>query len=72
LTLKQAWGEDRVYFLDRKKRLRRLPTSWTDVAEVDPFVTVAAGRSNFRIDDLIELAVLVANLRKGKTAKGRL
>jgi hypothetical protein len=58
-----------VYFLDGNKRLRHLATSWTDAVEPDPLVTIAAGRSHFRIDDLLELAVLVATTRKQK--KGR-
>jgi Family of unknown function (DUF5372) len=33
-----------------------LPTSWTDVGAVDPFVALAAGRSLFRVADLLELA----------------
>jgi Family of unknown function (DUF5372) len=32
------------------------------VAPVDPFVTVAAGRSVFRLSDLLELARLLAAL----------
>lgn len=71
LTLKKAWGEDRVYFLDSKKRLRHLATSWTDAADPDPFVTIAAGRSHFRIDDLLELAAVVATLRKQKKGPRR-
>jgi len=36
-----------------------LPASWTDLVPPDPFVAVAAGRSLFRADDLLELAQLV-------------
>jgi hypothetical protein len=36
--------------------LHFLPTSWTDVGAVDPFIALAAGRSLFRVVDLIELA----------------
>jgi hypothetical protein len=36
--------------------LHSLPTSWTDVGAVDPFIVLAAGRSLFRVADLIELA----------------
>jgi hypothetical protein len=63
LTVKKPWGEDRVYFFDKKKRLRHLPTSWTDAAEPNAFVTIAAGRSAFRLDDLIELSELIRTLR---------
>jgi hypothetical protein len=50
------WGEDRVWFQDKLGRLHSLPTSWTDAGAVDPFLALAAGRSLFRVADLIELA----------------
>ena len=45
-----------VWFQDKLGRLHSLPTSWTDAGAVDPFVALAAGRSLFRVVDLIELA----------------
>ncbi|HEX2697459.1 MAG TPA: DUF5372 family protein, partial [Anaerolineales bacterium] len=51
---------DRVWFQDKLGRLHSLPTSWTDASAVDPFVALAAGRSLFRVADLIELARQVA------------
>ncbi len=56
VSYRQDWGEDRVWFQDKLGRLRSLPTSWTDAGAVDPFVALAAGRSLFRVADLIELA----------------
>jgi len=56
---KRNWGEDRVWFWDAGAELRGLPTAWTDRAPVDPFVVVAAGRSAFRVCDLLELAEFV-------------
>ena len=32
---------------------------WTSVVPEDPIVVVAAGRSRFRVDDLIDLVALV-------------
>lgn len=58
-----------MYFLDKKKRLRHLPTSWTDAAEPNALVTIAAGRSAFRLDDLIELSELVRTLRASRRSK---
>jgi hypothetical protein len=43
--------------------LRRIPTVWTDRAPVDPFVVVAAGRSPFRVCDLLALAELIGARR---------
>ena len=47
-----------------------LPARWTSVEAEDPFVVVAAGRSRFRVVDLIDLAALVLKLRPGKQADG--
>jgi Family of unknown function (DUF5372) len=62
---RHAWGEERVYFLDSSGRMQRLPTSWTNVVE-DPFVTIAAGRSPLRLEELLELADLLDRLKSGK------
>jgi hypothetical protein len=61
----QAWGEDRVYFLDSSGQLQRLPGSWTDVVGEDPFVAVAQGRSPLRVKELLKLVDLVEQLRLG-------
>jgi len=66
IEYRQAWGEDRVYFLDSVGQLQRLPASWTDVEGEDPFVTVAGGRSPLRMAELLQLVDLVARLRLGK------
>jgi hypothetical protein len=56
------WGEDRVYYQDAAGLLRSLPASWTSVVPVDPFVTLAAGRSAFRVTDLLALARLLGTM----------
>jgi Family of unknown function (DUF5372) len=56
------WGENRVYFSDSQGNVRSISTSYTDVA-VDPFVEIAAGRSHFRFDDLVQLVALLEQLR---------
>jgi hypothetical protein len=60
--VRQTWGEDRVFFTDEEGRLRSLPTAWTDAADVDPFVALAAERSAFRVEDLLGLAELLDRL----------
>ncbi len=55
----QAWGEDRVMFFDAQGRLRSLLTSWTDVQVADAFARASAGRSWFRVDDLLRLRTLL-------------
>ncbi|HVZ35834.1 MAG TPA: DUF5372 family protein [Polyangiaceae bacterium] len=56
---RRTWGEDRVYYQDGDD-LKRMPTSWTSAADVDPFVKLSAGRSLFRVEDLIALVELIA------------
>ncbi len=59
---RKNWRADRVYVYDADDRLISLPAEWTDVVTADPFVVVSAGRSSFRISDLVDLSVLVARL----------
>lgn len=51
--------EDRVYYEDGEGKLCSLATAWTSVSPVDPFVALAAGRSPFRVSDLLELCRLL-------------
>ena len=44
-------------------RTRSLPVGWTNVAAVDSFVSVAAGRAPFRLEDLLGLTALVRDIR---------
>ena len=55
MTFRQNWGEDRVWFYDHDGSLGSVPTSWTDAAPMNVFVVLAAGRSLFRVADLLEL-----------------
>jgi hypothetical protein len=68
-TRKQNWGEDRVMFFDAQGRLRSMLTSWTSLAGEDAFMRVSAGRSWFRIDDLLKLVALLD--RKGEPHRQR-
>ena len=55
VACRSNWGEDRVYFHDEHGRLCSMPARWTDRAPVDPFLVAAGGRSNFTVEDLLEL-----------------
>jgi hypothetical protein len=57
---RKAWGEDRVYFHDDMGNLKRMPAGWTSAAPPNAFETVSAGRSHFRIEDLLQLTMLIA------------
>jgi len=52
-----------MYF-DAQGRMRSMLTSWTSLAEGDAFSRAAAGRSLFRIDDLLQLAALLQECRR--------
>jgi hypothetical protein len=64
------WGEDRVYFRNEEGEVVALPTAWTDAAGEDPFVVLAAGRSPFRVEDLLALADLVSRLDRAGSVDG--
>lgn len=59
VAVHQTWGEYRVFYRDEAGALAALPTTWTDVADVDPFVAIAGGRAYGRVTDLLQLAALV-------------
>ena len=71
---RRNWGEDRIYFHDEDGALQSVLTGWTDMADVDPFVVMAAGRCPFRVEDLLALAELAEQLkparRKARRASG--
>lgn len=63
---KNNWAEDRVFFFADDGQIRSLPAAWTDVDPPDPFTVVAAGRSLFRMEDLVSLASLLDGLRPAR------
>jgi Family of unknown function (DUF5372) len=65
VTYRHNWGEHRVYFHDDTGRLVSLPAQWTSLFPLDPFVAIAAGRSPFRVQDLLELSYLVTRIQQG-------
>ena len=61
---RQNWDEKRAYYHDEGGRLRSIPMEWTNLAPVEPFVRVSAGRSAFRVADLLEVSRLLMTLSK--------
>jgi hypothetical protein len=62
---RRSWGQrGRVEGRDRTGERVSFPLAWTDAAEQDLFVVVARGRSYFRVDDLLRLADLLADLER--------
>ncbi|WP_188130888.1 Y4bD/Y4pK family protein [Paraburkholderia panacisoli] len=70
LERRSTWGEERVYFHDETGRLRRLPASWTSAAAPNAFEVLSAGRSAFRVEDLLHLVGLIARHREANTNAG--
>ena len=68
MTRKLNWGEDRVFYYDSSGKLKSLLTNVTDVVSKDAFDRISAGRSAFRVDDLLELRRLFD--RRKEAAKG--
>ena len=60
MTVRQNWGEDRAYYRDERGELACIPARWTDSVPLDPVVVVSAGRSPFRLEDLVALTRLIA------------
>jgi hypothetical protein len=60
------WGEDRVFYRDHHGHVASVPARWTSVEAEDPFVVVSAGRSRFRVVDLIELVALLGGVRSSR------
>ena len=56
---RHCWSEDRVFYVDETGEVRSLPARWTSAVADDPAVVVSAGRSHFRLADLVELVKLV-------------
>jgi hypothetical protein len=52
-----------VFFFAGDGQLTSLPSAWTDVDPPEPFVMVSAGRSAFRVEDLLSLAALIDGLQ---------
>lgn len=64
VTVRHNWGAQLIYYRDRRGQLRSISAAWTDLEPADPFVTISAGRSPFRLEDLLELVRLVAVLKR--------
>jgi Family of unknown function (DUF5372) len=62
--LRRTNHDQRVCFYGPHGQLLAIPVTFTSLAAPDPFVLRAAGRSYFRVEDLIQLARLVKGLKK--------
>jgi Family of unknown function (DUF5372) len=69
VVVRRMWRQDRVFFVVDDGTVTSLPTAWTDAVEPDVFVTAAAGRSAFRVEDLVVLTELIEFLRPERGRK---
>jgi hypothetical protein len=65
-TRRRYWGDERLVFYDDQHALASIPLAWTSLAPPDPFVLLSAGRSPFRLEDLIQLAQLIHRVRDAR------
>jgi hypothetical protein len=65
VTRKLTWGEDRVFYYEPGGKLKSLLTNVTDVSSRDAFDRISAGRSAFRVDDLLELRQFFDKRKQG-------
>jgi len=63
LTYRHNWGEYRVTFYETPDHVRTLPAAWTSIVLPDPSVVLAAGRSAFRVADLLQLSHLLDRIQ---------
>ena len=59
MTRRLNWGAEVLYYHDQQGQLVPIPARWTDRIAEDPVVAISAGRSPFRLEDLLDLARLL-------------
>jgi hypothetical protein len=69
VAVRHTWGEDRVFFFADDGTQKSLPRAWTDAADADVFVALAAGRCPFRVADLLLLAEIISGLREPRSGE---
>jgi len=61
-----------VFFRDpQTDQVRSLPSAWTDLASLDPFIQQAAGRAILRLADLQALRRLLVDLQAAREEGAR-
>ena len=63
MDCRRCWEEWRVFYYTAEMEMAYFPASWTDVEEADPFVGLSAGRAMARVQGLVRLAQLTADLK---------
>ena len=64
VTREHGWGVDWVFYYAAGGKLKSLSSNLTDAIARDAFDRISAGRSAFRIDDLLDLHRLIDSHHK--------
>jgi hypothetical protein len=64
LRARRGWQEQRVWGIRPDGSAVALPLTWTSLVSPDPYLVVGRGRSRFRVEDLLELADLLQEVRR--------
>ena len=62
----RRWGEERVFYYGPDGQRKSFLVNLTDLLPVDAFTRISAGRSAFRVDDLLELRERLDRQKRGK------
>ena len=62
VNFRHCWGEERVFYVDETEQICSLPARWTSVLADDAFMVISAGRSHFRVTDLLKLVSLARGI----------
>ena len=71
VAYRKSWRREYVDCHDHNQQLLSIPLDWTDAAQPDPFIVLAAGRAYFRFEDLLALAELIERLNGWFSAGGQ-
>jgi uncharacterized protein DUF5372 len=63
------WGEDRVFYYGSGGQLKSFLVNVTDLFPSDAFTRISAGRSAFRVDDLLELRKRLDRRKHGERGR---
>ena len=58
-----------MYLRDDAGELKRMPAQWTSLGAPDAFVSISAGRSSLRMQDLLHMVALVERVRDTQRAR---
>jgi hypothetical protein len=62
IARRSVWREDRVFFHDCDGKLISVAASWTNLGVEDPFVAISAGKSLFRVEELLALSAAIERM----------